>query len=599
MDSGFLREYYQRELKILREDGAAFAGRYPKAAAHLGLGPGSPPDPLVERLLESMAYLTARVRQESEAELPGLAGQILDLMCPSLAAPLPSISVVSFQPDRLALKDLNQGWEIPAGAKLYSQTDGGDQPIRWRTAWPLSLSPARVTKVNPSVMSLKKFGGEGGECALLRLRFEGLRPEGGQTVRLFLRGDRFDTFPLHDWVHTAARRLFLIDDLDRSERDFKVRSLPRSFLRPAGLEPDDLILPGREGVWAGFRLIQEYFACPERFLFWELGPWPDLRGFSTGEGGVDLLLLLTEQPPNNLHFAAEMFDPAAVPVINLFERLAEPIHLDHRRTGYRIHPDIRRPESTEVHSVISVNALASGGRSFELPAYFQRDQSGAGPVGGLSWQSRRLPSPLDDGTVTRLYLTGGDMAEALTLSPRVLCTNRHQAHLRPAGELSAEIEIPARPRLVLPPTPQREPARAADDRWRLVSNFALAQEALSGPEGLAALKNILRLYAPPGDSYAQRQIAGILGLATDLMFHPLRPSADHPMGGLIRGLRINLVLDDDAFLGGSPFIFANVLEVFMGLRSAINHVTQLRLILDERKGVYHQWPPRCGERPLL
>ena len=599
MEPGTLRNYYQRELKILREDGAAFAGRYPKAAAYLGLASGSPPDPLVERLLESLAYLTARVRQESEAELPSLAARIMDLMCPSLSAPLPSISVVSFEPDRLALKDLSQGWDIPAGTRLYSQAEGYDQPVRWRTAWPLTLTPARVSAVSQAAMSLKQYGGEGGECALLRLRVEGLNPAGGQTLRLFLRGDRFSTFPLHDWVHSATRRLFVVDDADQPNRDYQSLSLPRNFLRPAGLDPDDLILPGRDQSWAGFRLLQEYFTCPERFLFWELGPWPNLTGLADAEGRVDLVMLMTEPLPGNLQLEPQMFDPAAVPVINLFERLAEPIHLDHRRGSYLIHPDIRRPESTEIHSVLSVTALASGGRSFELPSYFNRDREGGQEAEGLCWQIKRGPSPREDGTVTTLYVQGGEMDEELTLSVRTLCTNRHQAHLRPAGELSAEIEIPARPRLVLPPTPQRDPARGADDRWRLVSNFALAQEALSGPEGLTTLRNILRLYAPPGDAYAQRQIAGILRLETELMFHPLRPSADHPMGGLVRGLSINLELDDDAFLGGSPFIFANVLEVFMGLRSAINHVTQLRLFLDERKGVYHQWPPRCGQRPLL
>jgi type VI secretion system protein ImpG len=293
-----------------------------------------------------------------------------------------------------------------------------------------------------------------------------------------------------------------------------------------------------------------------------------------------------------------MFDPAAVPVVNLFERPAEPVRLDHRRESHRLHPDLRRADSTEIHSVLSVTALATGGESFPVPHYFDRDP-GRDEAGGLCWQLRLSPSPDERGTVSDLYLLGGEMDEELTLAAQVLCTNRHWATHGGCTRLSAETEIPAAPSLALPPSPQRDPVWTGDERWRLVSNFALAQESLGGSEGLRVLKNILTQYVPPGDTYSQRQIAGVTQLASEIMFHPLRPSADHPLGGLVRGLNIDLELDEDAFRGGSPFIFANVLEVFMGLRSAVNHVTRLRLFLEGRKGIYHQWPPRCGDRPLL
>jgi type VI secretion system protein ImpG len=192
------------------------------------------------------------------------------------------------------------------------------------------------------------------------------------------------------------------------------------------------------------------------------------------------------------------------------------------------------------------------------------------------------------------------MTEELTITAKVLCTNRHWAARQSAAQLSAEIDIPAKEiGLVLPPSPQRDPVWSGDERWRLVSAFALAQESLSGANGLGVLKNILSQYAPPDDAYSRQQIGGVTKLHTEVLFHPLRPSAEHPLGGLVRGIGIDMELDEDAFRGGSPFIFAGVLDVFMGLRNAINHVTRLRLFLRGHKGLYHQWPPRCGERPLL
>ncbi len=584
-----LRNYYQRELHILRDDGAAFAARYPKIAPQLGFASDQNPDPLVERLLESLAYLSARVRQESEAELPSLAGQILHKLCPTLAAPLPSISVVSFAPDYSVLEKVNE-WVIPAGTRLYSEPEEDNAVIRWRTAWPLTLSAARVTQAALLDIGLIPFDREDGECAVMRLRFSGIKT--GATLRLFLKGNRFSTFPLHDWVHRNTLRLLLADPVDgASSADIKPLSFARDFLKPAGLEPESLILPGHDKSWAGFRLIQEYFACPERFLFWELGPFPDMTGFSGSE--VDLFFLLKEPPPEDMKLRPGMFDPAAVPVINLFERPAEPVRADHRRTSYPLYPDLRRSDSTEIHSVLSVTAITSGGRSFRVPHFF--DQHG----GDLAWDMRLSPAPDGKGTTAELYLLGGDMAEEFTVTAQALCTNRHLAARQGSAGLSAETEIPAAISLALPPSPQRDPVWSGDERWRLVSNFAMPQESLSGTEGLQVLKTILSQYAPQDDAYSGRQIAGLHSLTTGILFHPLRPSADHPLGALVRGLNIDLELDEDAFRGGSPFIFAGVLDVFMGLRSAINHITRLRIFLSGRKGVYHIWAPRCGDRALL
>ncbi|MFQ9868930.1 MAG: type VI secretion system baseplate subunit TssF [Bilophila wadsworthia] len=53
---------------------------------------------------------------------------------------------------------------------------------------------------------------------------------------------------------------------------------------------------------------------------------------------------------------------------------------------------------------------------------------------------------------------------------------------------------------------------------------------------------------------------------------------------LWRGNRLTLTLDEDAFTGGSAFLFAEVLDVFFGLYAGINTFTQLVLKTCNRKG---------------
>ena len=55
--------YYLDELAYLRRMGQEFAHQYPKIAARLEIANGLSTDPHVERLIESFAFLTARLER--------------------------------------------------------------------------------------------------------------------------------------------------------------------------------------------------------------------------------------------------------------------------------------------------------------------------------------------------------------------------------------------------------------------------------------------------------------------------------------------------------------------------------------------------------
>ena len=86
-----LLNYYLQELAYLREAGMAYAERHPKIAARLHLEPGESADPHVERLIESVAFLTARIRQNFDNALPELSGELIDILYPHYQQPIPPI----------------------------------------------------------------------------------------------------------------------------------------------------------------------------------------------------------------------------------------------------------------------------------------------------------------------------------------------------------------------------------------------------------------------------------------------------------------------------------------------------------------------------
>src|SRR5262245_30983957 len=96
-----LLQYYERELRYMREMGAEYAREFPKIAGRLGLEGLECADPYVERLIESFSFLAARVQLKLDAEFPRFTQHLLELMCPHYLAPTPSLTVVQLQPNLL------------------------------------------------------------------------------------------------------------------------------------------------------------------------------------------------------------------------------------------------------------------------------------------------------------------------------------------------------------------------------------------------------------------------------------------------------------------------------------------------------------------
>ena len=588
MNESTLRAYYQDELRALRREGALFAKRYGDIAPALGLDWGENTDPMVERLVECMAWFSARLRQDSEARMPLAAQQILGLLYPSFACPIPSIGIVSFRPGPEYARKKPEGSFIPPGTSLHC-IDGDGRAIRWRTAWQVHLHGVEVEGAEFIDGARHGLGGAARYfCFSTRGRARHPR------FRLFLRGDPYTTYRLHELVHAGCV------DVTAVGAGRKTR-LDRSALRPAGLDEDALVLPGSRYAYPAYQLAQEYFVCPERFLFWDL----DLSGVDW-EGDVTICLGLRAPPPENLDLSFMVFDPCATPVVNLFETLAEPIRVDHTRHRHPLDADRARPDEVEVHSVLEVEAIRPGAGAVRVSEYFHGRvlgaDSGTSEGDDLRWYSRVRPNPVGRGTVTEMYFknTSGDYATPFVAAVRVLCTNRGRAEaLGAATDLAADDSLDTDDiRMERPPSPQWEPAMFGDELWRLVSAITLHQRSLAGPNGVDALADVLSLYAPPGHNGARAQIAGICRLSCEEAVEVLRPTRKMPLGGVVRGQDYSVYLDREAFRLSSAFIFSSVLDRFLNLYCGIGGFSRLAVYMGSGSEPYCEWPARAGGRLL-
>lgn len=598
-----LLPHYLGELAYLRGAGAAFARRYPQVAGRLALDGTGSADPHVERLIESFAFLTARLQRLHEAQSPEIARSVLEIVQPGLVAPVPSMAIAAFAPDPRQARSLG-GLTVPAGTTVFAQADGRDGPVvRFRTGLPVALWPVGVESVDllpPAALEAAADAGDVAGVLRLRLgclgtrRFAEFCPS---TLRLFLHGPRGTGASLHELLVHRLRSVVIADPVTGRP----LRSLPAAWVRQVGLGADEALLPQPAHAHDGYRLLQEYFAFPEKFLF------VDVLGLAEGAGlgpgrSVDLLFLLDAAPPQDLAVDADSVRLGCTPVVNLFRRVSEPIRLDLTRLEHRLEPDARSPRACEIHSIEAVAATAAGDGGRRVRPYFSVTHEDFERPDTAFWSARREPTVLPDAHGTDMVLTFVDQALVPAKPPgealfaHLLCTSRGLAEQIPAGaRLQTEIDAPLAGVVCLTrPTRQQPPVMGGEHLWHLVSQLSLNHLSLAGSEGLEALKEVLRLHGGADGEDAGSQIAGIVGLGVRRIVRRIGADA---WRGLCRGLEITLHVDEDRFVGASPWLLGAVLGRFLALHAAANSFTQL--VVESRRRGRTAWPPQAGAAHIL
>jgi type VI secretion system protein ImpG len=597
-----LLRYYKDELTYLRRMGGEFARTYPRVAERLELGRDECADPQVERLIESFAFLSARLQRDLDGELPEVTTALLGVLYPQLVNPIPPMAVARFEADPTKVK-LTSPHTIAPETRLFAETDEG-HTCRFRTCYPVTLWPLEVTGaafVEPAQFIFLDSMSEVASVLRLRLRVTGggtLEESGLKRLRFYLNAEAALANTLYELIFCHSLGVALAPEGDEAQPE----RLPKGSILPVGFGPEEGVLPYPPQAHRAYRLLQEYFSFPEKFLFFDLDNLDKLKSGAA----FDVLFLLDRAPAEHLAVDAETFALGCAPVINLFAKTTEPIRLDHRSIEYRLVPDKRRERTTEVHSILYVSASSNSGdraRRFEPFYSYNHAMDGAGHK--AFWHARREHSLNRDIPGTEVFLSFLDLDFHPMLPPaevvyaHTLCTNRELATQLPAGaKLQIEDQAPLHDISCLSkPTRPAQPPLQGAALWRLVSHLSLNHLSLSeGTDSVAALREILKLYGSSDRPSTQQQIAGVVGMSCRKVMRRLGSDA---WRGFCRGTEVTIEFDEDLYVGSGAFLLAAVLDKFLALYASINSFTQLRAVSRQREGVWKEWPPSAGEKILL
>nr|WP_319528201.1 type VI secretion system baseplate subunit TssF [Pseudomonas laurentiana] len=622
MDERLLR-LYEQELQFLREGAAEFAKAYPKVASHIGLDTQHSHDPSVERLLEGLGFLTARIQLQMESEFPQFTRNLLEQVQPQSLMPLPSMAVVQFTPDKHQGSLLN-GYCLPASTALSAMAELDGRTVRcdWRSTQPVTLWPVQIESADylasASLLSdlPGQFAGQAYSALRLRLRtttkvtFKQLALE---ELCLYLGGAGTQALAVHEALLSRA-----VGVLARSSEAAPTWS---EFIEPGCITQANLEraadthepVRGASGH-AGFALLRRFLAFPEGQRFINLsGLGPAVR--RCDHDGLELLIVLAPlSNPLPLGLDRSYFSLFCAPVENLFRKRTDRINLLQHKPEIPLLVDQANPLNHEVHQVLEVHGYFSGSRERQrfVPLYSPQARL-ADAAGSGFFQVHRAPSrPRATALGGRQPYVGSDLSISVVdpqhpphrpdlhqLAAEVLCSNRDVPMHIGFGKgntdfvLDASAPVLAIRRVAGPSTPLSVPV-SGEGPWRAIQHLSRNYLPLANDDGHAGaqgLRELLSLYIAADDAVLQRLLDGIVSLRTTVLTQRLPGKGPVAFG---RGLQLHLTLDDAACEGIGAFAFGAVLDVFFARYAAINAFTQTVLYTVGR-GMIMRWPVRSSQ----
>ncbi len=573
--------YFQQELANLRDLAVEFSKAHPALAPMLE-GPTTDPD--VERLLEGVAFLSGLMREKLDDEFPEIIQGLMQLVFPHYLRPLPSSTIIAFAP-KPSLKDT---FTAPAGVSVASVPVDGTKCV-FKTCYDVVAHPLNIRAAY--------YEQPAGRPPSYVLAMELVGPDLSNWEADYLRFHLAQDYPTAANIYYLLMKHLRGVSLTPAEGGKSCYLGPES-VAPVGFADDEGMLPYPPQSFPGYRLLQEYFILPQKFLFFDvkgLDRWRDRGGGSR----FNVTFELKDLPFPAPKVKRESFVLFATPAINAFEHEADPILLDHKKNEYRVRTSGQDRDHFQVYSVDEVVGYRQGTvrpRVYDAFDLFHA-QSSQHPIYHVSFKRSPIGNYID-AVLSFTYPPESGQPAPETLSIRLTCTNGELAERLQIGDVkeptSTSPEILSY-KNIRPPTASVLPPLGKGLLWRFLSLYSLNYLSLANSENIKALLK-LYIFSESRDQasvYANtRRVDGLQSLEVN--------NADRLVRGyLMRGQDITVKIQSDHFASeGDLFLFGSVLDGFFSSYASLNSYTSFK-IEEVLKGDSYKWPAKIGDRPLI
>jgi type VI secretion system protein ImpG len=598
-----LLPYYEKQLQEFGQQSRAFADKYPKIAQRLSLNQEQIDDPHIERLIQAFSLIAARIDKKLADSYDIFTRSLFEVMFPQYLRHFPACSVVSFE-DLNKQKQLTDVHVIPKGTTLKSRSFKGVQ-CEFNTSAEVKLLPIQLESLsfqtNPSAHIHLN------QNATLNLKFELLNPAKNwlKNEKLPIYLDAISNFPLQ-----------VLDHIFHKETSFSLRinhkvvAIKNPF-EVMGFDENESLLPVDQHTHHAYRLLIEYFCFPEKFSYLNLN--------------LDFLKLLKEDNLSfevQIHLKLNLNDQAIIrnyselnvanfklftsPVVNLFEKQAEPQKINHKNLEYPLMTDAHHPEFYQVYSIVEMNLIREKSNQDQvvypiLPFFAMSHYHGD----DIQFFYALNPTVLQNQYVETGYSIISKQLEPHSIksdfvSCKLLCSNRelpHEALGQSNNVLNLNDSTVARRALVLKrPTAPFQFEKNKNEQWRIISHLSLNTLALMKGDAVSHIKELLELYNLPKSKENHLIIDAIKKIEFEIT-NKLVEAKPFPM--FVRGVKVLMDVDVQVFRGHSLYIFSELISHIFNLKVQMNSFVDVFVRDLNTKQELYQCVQNVGGKKLL
>lgn len=573
-----LTDYYKQELRLLKDIAADFSRENPSLSSAVA---GTSSDPDASRILEGVAFLTANIRQELDTQFPKLLHSLAQLVCPQYIRPMPSATIVTFEPKASLAGEIT----VAAGTYIDSkETEQGS--CRFKTTDDIALLPMKLSQVIEY-----EQGSEPQVC--IGLKFDLINQTLDQLpfdkVRLYLGGEYSDASDLYMLLLNHLSHVNVVSNGEVH--------LEPNVVQATGFEREQSLFPQPKGMMPAFDLLQQYFLFPQKYLFIDV----DLSAWRARGSGASFEIKFTcEKPSFRLpRLTREHFVLHATPAVNLFELESQSVLIDASSDEYQILPNVGSSVTpTQIYSVDHVESFARGmerAREYQLFGGFYQPELEQSVYEMQYRTGARADNP--DLFLKLAFPANEQIGKREILKAKLTCSNGRAPEKLMPGEIcvatSNTPELATFRNLTSPTTARRIPIDG-DMLWQLISHLSLNYLSITDAKTLNA---ILRQYIAPDSRDKSSRLSNEkkIDAITDVV---VTPGESLFGNAFIHGQNIRVVVKTENFqCAGDKYVFGSVLDRFFAGTAAINVYSELTFE-DFFSGERLSWPAKIGNRPL-
>lgn len=571
-----LESYFQDELAYLHEMGESFSDEHPGLAPYLSQK-GTNPD--VERLLEGFAFIAAKLRKKLDDELPELSMNLHSVLWPEYLRPVPSMSIVEFTPLRKVITTKNS---IAKGTEVRSiEIDGTS--CRFQTCYDVDIYPLKIQNIkveNHNNSSLISVGIEVfDDVDIKNLNIE--------KLRFYLDADKNTNYKLYD---IFFNHLTEINISGADENNSVLKVLKKSALAQVGFKENEMVLPHSRGQLYVYRLIQEYFTLPHKYLFFDLFDIGDVNLEKTGHA-FNVNFVLDCETDSFLRINNKSIKLHCVPVVNLFQKDAEPVRMNKMDTKYPVTVCDYRKSHYEVYSIKKVSAWDPvEKKQFDLkPLHkFVASENESDDM-YYSNETRPVLAKHEAGTYVNIVNRNAVGMTRELLSMELVCTNKNLAAKLKVGDICVPTDSTPQYVSVKNIVPVTKRASVPCDSglpWKIIKHISNSYGNLDDIETIRDLITTFH-YQMHHNKQAYREHCSVLNsLQTVCMKNELRLIDGLAMHGHVMEFEVK----GSHFINdGEMYVFFTILHKLMQSRVPINSFIAF-VVKDIESSKEHKWP---------